>query len=196
MSIDDVKAGEWLVVLAYLVCGVRCLLTAKAERRCGHQDARTLWQAVGVTALLLALLKVFGFQTIVIKGLRLVFRDHGWYSDRRELQGWAIYFVVAAAVVGLTLIWLKRDSLVRLSATSSVRSGATASIVLLMFVAVRAISLHDVDTFLYRLPVVGEYMSIGIELLLILILAWVSHRAAAAARRHLKRSAIPTRAGR
>ena len=145
---DEGIAG-WVTVVAYLAVAA---LAAAAWRRGRHEatDAtvRRVWASIAAVMLAFAAAKQFGLQTLLVdRGRDLAFSD-GWYEDRRPVQALVVLVlaVVGTLGVGLVVRWVRP---VRHEV-----GGAVAGVaVLTVFVAVRAVSLHQIDRVLGRGPI-------------------------------------------
>jgi hypothetical protein len=144
-GIGDPTVMGWLTVAAYLYAAVESaralwLSLARVDR---ERASFLLW--LGVTAFLVALgiNKQLDLQTYFTEVGRDLFRDHGWYENRRVAQAW---FIGIIATLGLTTLagaaWFGRH-LVRKDPLAF--GGA---LFLMTFAVIRAASFHHVDQML------------------------------------------------
>jgi len=160
--LSDWLDSNWLRVLAYVVAaGIAFLagqreLTARVRR---PELWPTFWFLTGATLCVMALGRLGNVAEFVSDFGRRQARAEGWYEDRRFLQALAVGAVgfVWFSVVTVA-IWRvperRRRYLPMFVAVFS----------LLVFAAVRLVSLHHVDTILYRRPVVGVKIAALVEL--------------------------------
>ncbi len=138
---------RWLREVAYLVVGATALVAAWRARRSGSSAVVPLfWVACAVFVVLLALSREIDLASRIANEGRHIFRTEGWYPDRRPVQRAAILGIVTAAgvisICGCTiLIWRRFPQLLL---------GFLAVVALATFLAVRTVSLHDIDALLYR----------------------------------------------
>jgi len=102
----------------------------------------------------------------------------GWYVYRQQLQ--VVFILVSSliATVGIVAGWMLLKD--RWQKYGLVYFGV---VFLVTFIIIRAASFHHVDTFLYRLPVVGNCVNVylefsGILLIILGTLLAVRHRRA------------------
>lgn len=148
----------WLTIACYLAAAA---VSVRACRRLQHERARrapggagqpddlraltVLWVIVAIVMCALPAMKLLQVQTSILGELRSTARAHGWYSERRPYQAAAILVVVGTglAVIAIALSRLRR-------VLSRAIGAIVGTALLLSFVTIRAISLHRVDSVLYR----------------------------------------------
>ena len=123
---------------------------------------KQLWFLIAVTMVLLGINKQLDLQTLLIQKVRNRAYANGWYSDRRRYQ---LDFIAAISFVGLLgtaglVIWLRR-------VFSRVVLAIGGLAMLVVFVTIRAASLHYVDKVLalggeVRVNTVIELSGIGL----------------------------------
>ena len=101
------------------------------------------WLEVTLLLGVLVLLKLSRAEAFVANVGREAARNGGWYGDRRVAQTIAVCTITATAILLYPLaIWAYREARYRLPLATV--------FLLLAFIATRAISLHQIDTVLYR----------------------------------------------
>ena len=155
---DFISSGQWprfgepmwlkpLTVIAFLLVALGSVFYALRSRRFAATQPRTLQLFYWSQALLLvglALNKQSGYLNALTSFGRLIALREGWYSTRQSLQ---FDFILGIVLAGCLLFgwgcWyfraiLRQQWLPLLSAIG-----------LLSYTAIRAVSLHDVDNFLF-----------------------------------------------
>jgi len=149
-----------IAALACLYAGSRSLRAAGGwSRRLATPTA--FWFLFGSVLLFLAIAKLVGLQHLLGSQVRDFAREDGFYDVRRSYQRLANYAVVGFALLvfaGGIVIWVKKWFVMILP--------LAAILVLLAFVAIRAISLHNVDTLLYRTDLLGVRVGALVEVIL------------------------------
>ena len=115
------------------------LLTGLAARAAGGRE-RAFWALTAAILLLLMAAKELQLIDSLSRLGRAEVKEHGWYGIHREVQAvFAILFVaIALAAVVFAVRWLR-------TSTASLKLAATALVLLLGFLTLRAISIHAVD---------------------------------------------------
>lgn len=125
---------------AYCTLAAACLYSARGSAK---PQAR-LVGAVGVLAILFGLALLFGIAGATVDILREATKADGLYGDRRPVQALVIFAVVAVTgAFGSPAVWMATRT-----QPSSVRVVVLGALLLACFVTVRAISLHQVDSYL------------------------------------------------
>lgn len=140
MRIGDPTLAGWLTVGAYALC---CVLGWMVVRRIGRGRVRVFWVVLTLAMAFLAVNKQLDLQSLLTGLGRCVAQQQGWYGERRALQKEFIegLLVAIAAVLALALYLMRRH--LRQNGL------AIAGLVLVAgFVAIRAVSIHHVDSFL------------------------------------------------
>ena len=142
----DPTVWGWLIVGVYLLAAAFSLIAGRALRRGppGPLRIEWFWYASALVLLALAINKQLDLQTGFNRlGTRAV-ADLGWYGQRQVLQTWATRGVVVGGlfVVAALAVAYRRASIQHWLAIAGLAG-------LLGFIAIRAISLHDVDLFLF-----------------------------------------------
>jgi hypothetical protein len=151
----------------YAAAALACLYAGRTHVQTAGGWPRKLatpasfWFSLSAVLLVLALAKLFELQHLVGAYVRDVAREDGFYDVRRAYQRLAIYAVVGICLVtfaGGLWLWARRWFIL------AVPLGVV--VVLLGFVTIRAISLHDVDTLLYRTRFLGAHVGALVEFVL------------------------------
>ena len=131
-----------LAALAYLATSGAALFAAARAPADRRKIAWINWSAVAAIFVLLALWRLGNGEALVQDHVREWTRANGTYDDRHAFQ---VPVTLGAVLAMAALVWLARR------ASGSGRSGPALSFSLIMavFTAVRATSLHAVDELLY-----------------------------------------------
>jgi hypothetical protein len=156
-------SSDTVQVLGYLAAGAACATAARREPR--RADGRPgLWWGLAAVFAMLAFARLGDVGDRLAALGRGEARRDGWYSGRRGLQRPVTAMVAAAgASVALALVASGAAGARGVRRALPVITGIMA---LVSFVAVRAISLHEVDTVLAR-TVRGRSLDSLAELVLI-----------------------------
>ena len=156
--------AEWLRRASYAAAITACALAGRRERRArGSSDTGVLpgfWFVVaGILSLLLVGRLAGSGSTVQGLGRREAITD-GWYSsDRRRVQA-AVIIVLGVATVGsIVVVARAMGDRMRRYLAPIVCVGGLAG-----FAAARIISLHQIDTLLYRRPILGARIASLLEL--------------------------------
>lgn len=142
-----------------IACG-GCVMVGLDERRTPRRAARgyhpTFWFVSAGILLVLALGRL-GFADRAVTAVRRLARTEGWYDGRRLVQVVALAAMVMVGALALVALarWLPNRRRYLLPA------GVLCA--LCCFGAVRAVSLHQVDTLIYGTSVSGVRLSAVIE---------------------------------
>lgn len=132
--------ADWIIIVAYFVTGglaVRATLVRSAPAEVFP------WALTAVTTVVLGLNKLLDTEGWILDSLRAHARAAGWYGHRRGYQA-IVIALIALGGLSVTMLVVRRIRGVT-------REGQLAVLtlgLLLVFVAIRAISLHQVDTLL------------------------------------------------
>lgn len=139
-GIGDPTIGGWFTVAAYFVA---CLLAVAAARRSAAMRVRTFWCVTATILLLLCINKQLDLQTWLTQYGRRIAIDTGWYDQRAVVQR---IFVAGVAIAGALVVaitmWLARKHL------GELWLALVGSCFLIVFVIVRATSIHHIDELL------------------------------------------------
>jgi hypothetical protein len=142
-----------------IACGA-CVMVGLDERRTPRRATRgyhpTFWFVAAGLLLVLAVGRL-GFADRAVTAVRRLARTEGWYDGRRLVQVVALATMAVAGVLALAALvrWLPNRRRYLLPA------GVLCA--LCCFGAVRAVSLHQVDTLIYGTSVSGIRLSAVIE---------------------------------
>lgn len=135
----------WLTVGAYGVTAVLCFLVSIRITRSAWSDQRNFWYGTAVAMLLLGVNKQQDLTGILTRLARNAAWQERWYFSRQPVQ--LALIAVAGLMFGLLFLLL----LHRVKPASRGQGIALLGIVFLTgFALIRAVSLHAIDTFLYR----------------------------------------------
>ena len=149
LNIGNLSIVEWFTVFGYflrfyvsIVVYAQCsTLSALPNQR--HQ--KNFWLGLAIMLFILGVNRILDLQALFSNLGRDYAFQSGWYAKRRVFQFIAIIIIVFAAIELLKrLIVFMKDSLEELWLV------ILASIYLLAFTLIRAISLHYVDSLIYR----------------------------------------------
>lgn len=136
-TIGDPSLMGWITVAAY---GLAALLCALAFRR--HPVGRLRVFGAGLTLLLILLMvnKQLDLQSALTAGARCLSQLQGWYEDRRAIQiGFILVLLLYCLGFGLFVVWVMRRHL------GQIWLMLLGLILLLTFIAVRAVGFHHFD---------------------------------------------------
>lgn len=175
-GIGDPTIGGWITVLLYAGTAWACHRVLSLDRRQKiilSTDERLIWGLLMVGAILLGINKQLDLQSAMTELAKILAREQGWYTHRRQYQE---AFIAAIPIVGLTvlaaaavLVWKAPGS------TLWACAGATG---LLVFIAIRASSFHHVDEMLgWRVG--GLPLNWVLEMGSLVVIGWSAQRRAA-----------------
>ena len=151
--IGDPTVVAWVIVVAYAIAAAlagRSFVGARSAERLirpvdvpesvRQRSMKHLWLVITTILLLLGINKQLDLQTLVIQTIRNRAYAHGWYDNRRKYQIDFIIAVMAAGLLGSIAIavWIRH-------VLRRVWLAVTGIALLVVFVVVRAASLHQVD---------------------------------------------------
>lgn len=135
----DLAGGVLLLVAAGLSAGA----AVSAGRRGGTSGSIRLWQVAAAFLLLAAVYRAVGAEHYLTDRLRAAATGEGWYGDRRIGQA---LITSVGVVVSAAAFWTG----LRYLASWRVRLAAISLIGYVVLSVVRLVSLHIVDSLLYR----------------------------------------------
>jgi hypothetical protein len=139
-GIGDPTIGGWLTVVAYFVAIV---LAVRAARSSAAPRVRGFWWVSAAILLLLCINKQLDLQTWLTEFGRRTAIDDGWYDQRAVVQRLFIAGIVLAGIAAAAVTaWLVRKHL------GELWLALAGGCFLIMFVIVRATSIHHVDQLL------------------------------------------------
>ena len=142
-TIGDPTVMGWLTVVVYAAAAVASLWVWRRGAFPAHlaRRERRFWLALAVLMALLAVNKQLDLQSFVTAIARCAAIEQGWYDTRRTVQVAFVMGILAVSVtVGLTAALLLMKSLAR------TWLALLGLILILGFVAVRALGFHHIDT--------------------------------------------------
>lgn len=134
----------------YIVITVTCLIAAGAAARLRQPNRHwQIWAAIGLIFALLATVRVTGFEELLRDALRTILRSEDTYGNRREIQRplAAAALALVSLAGGFVLLKQMRSVKGRRNVALLVATGST--MVMALLIALRIISLHQVDSLLY-----------------------------------------------
>lgn len=129
--------------LAYVMTAAVSLMAAFAAHARRHRAAARHWIFVGMIFVALAGWRLANGEVLVQAHARDWAQTHGWYDERHDWQ--APITLAALLAVGAVLFAAFRWAGTRPSARA-----LCVAVVMILFAALRVISLHAVDEVLYR----------------------------------------------
>jgi hypothetical protein len=131
----------------------------RSQQQGAHRAAETgVWLALAASLLLLLLLKEWDVHSALTNEGRELARERGWYAQRREQLLQIVYAVLTAGVAAVFLAIVLLGRLRARLALTVLSMGA-----LVCFIAVRTLSLHQIDALLYRRFVHGVQINLALE---------------------------------
>ncbi len=161
--VADILNSNSLRVVAYLIVAAACAVVGRAERRVIQNSGLDLWPTFWfLTAGMLtvmALARATDLAELLTALGRSEARSSGWYEARRPIQ--------AAVVISVSVGWFLSVAVAIWRVPERRRRYLPAAIVvfsLICFAAIRMVSFHYVDAFLYNHPIVGVRIGSIVEL--------------------------------
>ena len=144
--LQDFLRADWFPYITYSLALLASLATGwemAVDPKEPKVRRRFFWLQVALILAVLILLKLTGAQSFVSSEGREAAQSGGWYGDRRVAQLVAVVTMAASAALVYPLaVWAYREARYRVPLATV--------FILLSFVAIRAVSLHQIDAFLYR----------------------------------------------
>jgi GNAT superfamily N-acetyltransferase len=155
---------NWLRMLAYAIVAAFALAAGRREDEDDAATWRPFWPMTAGIFFVMALGRAQGLAEWLIDQIRGEAYDAGWYDARRPLQAAVVLIVGAGWLISVvTACWRIPERRRRYLPMTVVVLTVGA------FVAVRAVSLHQVDSVLYRTDIAGlrvgtltEYLLLGV----------------------------------
>jgi hypothetical protein len=160
-GLADIFNSNGLRVTAYLLGAALCTLACVRLYTGGaRRTSVAFWVVLALVMATMGVSRMVDLGPLLTEHGRDFARDYGWYEDRRSIQRTAVEVVIICGVIGacIAAAWLA------FAAAPEHPLGALAVVYLTTFVAVRAISLHQVDQLLYNHPVEGVRINALLEL--------------------------------
>lgn len=169
--------SNWLRICGYLVVVALCVVAARREDPDDPATWRPFWYFTGGLLLVMALGRMVDLGDLAGDELRARARSDGWYESRRKFQSVVVAGLgFAWLVIVFTAVWRVPERRRRYLPM------IVAVVTLAAFAAIRVVSLHQIDTVLYRRRILDVRYSTAIEFMLLAVaapctlLAWRRHR--------------------
>jgi hypothetical protein len=166
---------------AYLLAALIAFWAWDRERSAvaGESDAAKwprFWLTVAILMACFFLMRAFSVHELVTSLGREQAHSGGWYEARRSFQAAAVASIFLAwfVTVGIAT-WRIPERRRRYLPPFAVVTGISC------FAAIRTVSIHHIDTVLYRLPVYGVHLVVVFELVPIALLCAIALRHAGSA---------------
>ena len=143
MHMETISYFSLAACLAYVMTAAISLMAAFAARARRQRAAAHHWIFVGTIFVALAGWRLANGEVLVQAHSRFWAQAHGWYDERHDWQ--APITLAALLAVGAVLV-----AAVRWAGTRPSARALCVAIVMILFAALRVISLHAVDEVLYR----------------------------------------------
>ena len=144
-GIGDPTIGGWVTVALYLLASGSCWISAQklGLEEVPRSNERRAWRAMSVLLLVLGIIKQLNLLTALTAAGRVLARNQGWYEQRQFVQ---LVFIAVAAMTCLIaaitlLLWARNSSI-------PTRIALIGTTMILGFVLIRAVSIHQVDRFI------------------------------------------------
>jgi hypothetical protein len=146
------------IVAAYLVAALAGAWAAVSALRQGRRLEAASWAGIVLLLVGIALLRELDLLHYVGREVRATAAEEGWYDNRRPYQRLAIRLIIVGGLFGsaVGVLLLKRERAV-------VIAGFLAMTYVVCLLAVRAVSLHNVDLFMVG-RLIGLTRARGMEL--------------------------------
>ncbi len=175
-GIGDPTVGGWITVLLYVGTAWACYRVLSRDRQRKivlSPDERLIWSLLMVVAILLGINKQLDLQSAMTELAKILAKDQGWYTHRRQYQE---AFIAAVPIVGLTV--LAATAVLVWKAPASTLWACAGATGLLVFIAIRATSFHHVDEMLgWRMG--GLPLNWVLEMGSLVVIGWSARRRAA-----------------
>lgn len=143
IGIGDPGVMGWVIVAVYALTGLFAVFIALrgAFPHRSRKRERFFWCLLGLILLALAVNKQLDLQSLLTAGARCVAQLQGWYQQRRIVQVGFIVILIALMLLLALILWgILRGTLRRTGLP------LLGLIILLGFVAIRAVGFHQMDT--------------------------------------------------
>jgi len=169
-GIGDLSMVGWLTVILYFSAGIRCWIIARELRWAADdvEQAKELrgWRSMTAAFFALGVSKQLDLQMVLTEAGRVIAKFQGWYDQRRSAQIAVVALLAIMSVIAAIMLvrWAR-------NAPVSTWLALAASIMLIGYVMIRAVSLHSFDRLIdtrvlgVRLNSILEIGGIGVVLL-------------------------------
>lgn len=138
-GIGDPSIGGWVTVILYFITA----WTAWRAFKVSQGRERSFWLLICLMLVALGINKQLDLLTALTKIGRVLAFKQGWYGDRQIVQTWLVIGVAAVcASIAVGLLWLAHKT------AYSTQLALLGTVIVLAFVLIRAVSLHDIDRFI------------------------------------------------
>lgn len=141
-SIGDPTLAGWITVALYLVTAYVCWRLSGRLRGSGAITGSEafIWTAIAILFLALGINKQLDLQSALTEIARVLARAQGWYERRGKVQMAFVAAVVAVCLVAaiIVLFMIRRAPAITWLA-------ALGTVMVLVFVLIRAASIHHID---------------------------------------------------
>lgn len=147
-GIGDPTPGGWITVLFYACAAWACYRATSRMRRLHStldRNETLIWSTLLAGMVILGINKQLDLQSALTEIARTSAVAHGWYEKRQQYQE---AFVAAMPIVGATV--LAAMMVLAWETPWSTRLACAGAAGLVVFVAIRAASFHEVDEALRR----------------------------------------------
>lgn len=171
--LEAFNTNTWMVV-AYILVAVLACLTGLSERSAQRLHHTTdllpmFWYLVSALFVSMAIAHAGELGGAVADYARSGAYSDGWYESRRSVQ--------VAVVVGVAMLWALATVVALWRIPARRRRYLPMTIVtstLMFFSVIRLVSLHRVDTLLYRRSIEGLRIGVMIEIFLVTVAAVIT----------------------
>lgn len=132
-----------IAAFAYIATSGAALFAAVRTPAARREAAQRTWTAVAVIFVALAVWRLTNGEALVQDMVRTWTRKDGIYDDRHVFQ---VPVTLGAVLIIAGLVWLAQQS----SGVGRAGKALSVALVMVVFTAVRATSLHAVDAILYE----------------------------------------------
>lgn len=152
-------AGLYIVVL--LVCLMSAAIAGRQRQPAVH---RRMWMLIAIAFGAFAIMRIYGFEEQLRDFLRSGLRTEGAYDNRRTIQRFVAFGVVAA--VGGLFVWelVRQSRGLRGRSTIALFAAFAALAMMAMLIGLRIVSLHQIDALLYGPARLNWFIDIGATL--------------------------------
>lgn len=137
---------DWVVIVGYALAAMLCYMASRrlASHSYTSKNQVNYWRILALLLLLLGLNKFLYVENCITQWFSLLAHNNGWYEARRGLQA---EFILIGMFILLSLLAAAIYMLNGLS--KALQSAVAAFVLLLLLVAVRTISLHQIDALIF-----------------------------------------------
>jgi len=140
--IEQQQLFMWGGLLLYVATAYVCWRVAQGLRKFGtprRTEAR-VWLTIACVFVALAVFRELDVQSVITEYWRSTARQQGWYSSRRNFQPIVILAIGTSFVLAAGVLMSNLEDM-----SPFARAALLGTLMLMAYVAVRVVSLHDVD---------------------------------------------------